>query len=136
MSPDTELKSVSLILFAGEGDLFAWGKNRVGTLGLSHAKDQFFPFKVSDLCSFHYSIDHWKLVENEKVLLHERQRHTARRVASVRYAALSNGGVPHPVLVGGTPSQVQVRGTSSSPGQRFTPSQVQVGGYPIPSSPC
>ena len=38
---------VSLILSAGEGELFAWGKNRVGTLGLAHNKDQFFPFKVS-----------------------------------------------------------------------------------------
>ena len=32
----------------------------------------------------------------KKVLLRERKRHTARRVASARYAALCNGGgVPH-----------------------------------------
>ena len=44
---------------------------------------------------------------HKKVLLRERKRHTARRVASTRYAALSNpdlvGGVPHPDLVGGYP---------------------------------
>ena len=38
---------------------------------------------------------------NKKVLLRERKRHTARRVASARYADLSpdegGGGVPHPV---------------------------------------
>ena len=40
---------------------------------------------------------------HKKVLLRERKRHTARRVASARYAALSRGdtpsqvrGVPHP----------------------------------------
>ena len=54
-------------------------------------------------------------IMNKKVLLRERKRHTARRVASTLYAALSNGrgvtpsspgqGVPHPVMVvGGTPS--------------------------------
>ena len=33
---------------------------------------------------------------NKKVLLRERKRHTARRVASARYAALCNGGgAPH-----------------------------------------
>ena len=47
-----------------------------------------------------------KHIGNKKVLLCERQRHTARRVASTRYAALSpNGGVPHPVLNGGVPIQ-------------------------------
>ena len=37
--------------------------------------------------------------QNKKVLLRKRKRHTVRRVASARYAALSNGGgggVPHP----------------------------------------
>ena len=38
-------------------------------------------------------------LHNKKVLLRERKRHTARRVVSARYA----GGVPHPVMVGGTP---------------------------------
>ena len=44
-----------------------------------------------------------QMKENKKVLLRERKRHNARRVASARYAALSNGGggVPHPVLGGG-----------------------------------
>ena len=32
-----------------------------------------------------------KIIENKKVLLRERKRHTARRVASTRYAALSGG---------------------------------------------
>ena len=44
-----------------------------------------------------------KTVAQKKVLLRERKRHTARRVASARYAALSRGGgVPYP-RVGGTP---------------------------------
>lgn len=30
-----------------EGDLFMWGKNRFGHLGLGHKKDQYFPFKTS-----------------------------------------------------------------------------------------
>lgn len=30
-----------------EGDLFVWGKNRFGCLGLGHNKDQFFPFKTA-----------------------------------------------------------------------------------------
>ena len=56
-----------------------------------------------------------------QVLLLERKRHTARRVASARYAALSpngGGGVPHPVLDrGGYPIQSLIRGgTLSSPG--------------------
>ena len=49
---------------------------------------------------------------NKKVLLRKRKRHTARRVASARYAALSNGGggVPHPVLDRGITHPVLVRG--------------------------
>ena len=69
-------------------------------------------------------------MRNKKVLLRERKRHTARLVVSACYAALSNRGypiqswlgwypvqsslerypiqslwgVPHPVMVGGTPS--------------------------------
>ena len=52
----------------------------------------------------------------KKVLLRERKRHTARRVASARYVALSNGG-------GDTPS---------SPGRGGTPPTIQTwpGGYP------
>ena len=48
--------------------------------------------------------------QNNKVLLRERKRHTARPVASARYARggggipfSHDGGVPHPVMVGGTP---------------------------------
>ena len=48
---------------------------------------------------------------NKKVLLRERKRHTARRVASARYAALSNGwgrGYPSsPGGGGGTPPTIQ-----------------------------
>ena len=44
----------------------------------------------------------WNALSNKKVLLRERKRHTARHVASARYAAVSNGwGVPHPDLIGG-----------------------------------
>ena len=51
---------------------------------------------------------HAESIFNKKVLLRERKRHTARRVASTRYAALSN-----PDLVGG--------GTPSRPGQGGVP---------------
>ena len=54
--------------------------------------------------------------ENKKVLLRERKRHTARRVASTRCAALSN-----PDLVGGVP-RPRSRGVPLS----------QVWGYPVP----
>lgn len=30
-----------------DGDVFMWGKNRFGHLGLGHKKDQFFPFKTA-----------------------------------------------------------------------------------------
>ena len=46
-------------------------------------------------------------------------------VASARYAALSNGGVPHPVLDRG--------GTPFSPGQGGYRIQSWLGGYPIQS---
>ena len=49
----------------------------------------------------------------KKVLLRERKRHTARRVASARYAALCNGGGGTHLRSGGTPSQVWVGGTPS-----------------------
>ena len=53
---------------------------------------------------------------NKKVLLRERKRHTARRLASARYAALSvswrrGRGVAHSVLDGG------MVGTPFSPGR-------------------
>ena len=53
----------------------------------------------------------------KKVLLRERKMHTARRVASARYAALfPDKGVPHPVLGRGTPG--------------YTP--ILTWGYPLP----
>ena len=63
-----------------------------------------------------------RLIGNKKVLPRERKRHTARRIASACYAALSNGGggVPHPVMVGGTwgtpPSRPDQGGTPSNHG--------------------
>ena len=69
---------------------------------------------------------------NKKVLLRERKRHTARCVASARYGGVGGGtpstysggragypiqswwGVPHPVMVGGTPSSHGEGGTPSS----------------------
>ena len=84
-----------------------------------------------------YSLDHFRLIAsfNKKVLLRERKRHTAHRVASARYAALSNGGgggtpsnpgwgVPHPVLYWGVPHPVLAGGYP-----------VLAGGYPIQSWP-
>ena len=85
---------------------------------------------------------------NKKVLLRERKRHTARRVASTRCAALSNpdlvgGGVPGPRSGGSTQSKVQGvpsprSGGVPSPRSGGTPSQVwgvphpRSRGYPIP----
>ena len=70
-----------------------------------------------------------KICYDKKVLLRERKRHTARLVASARYAALCNGGgdtpgrgVPHLRSKGGVP-HLRSKGGG-------TPSQVQ-GGYPI-----
>ena len=62
-----------------------------------------------------------KFNSNKKDLLRECKRHTARRVASARYAALSNGG--------GYPIQSWGEGVSHP--------IMMVGGYPItPSSHC
>ena len=63
-------------------------------------------------------IDRVKNITNDKKVLHERKRHTARRVASAGYALLSpdwgegrppaspdwGEGYSHPVLTGSTPS--------------------------------
>ena len=83
-------------------------------------------------------------VQKKKVLLRERKRHTARRVASARYADLSGGGYPisgpggYPIpCLGGTPSQV-VGGVHRPRSWGGTLSHVQgvphprSGGYPIP----
>ena len=62
--------------------------------------------------------------QNRKVFPRERKRHTARRVASARYAVLYSGwvGVPHPrVGEGGYPGQVLMAGGTPSQGW----------GYPI-----
>ena len=84
---------------------------------------------------------------NNKVLLHKHKRHTARRVASARYADLSGGEgtpsqvwVPHPMSSGvgggdpitgpgGTPSHVR---RVPIPGLGDTPSQVWGWGVPHP----
>ena len=58
-----------------------------------------------------------ELTFNKKVLLRERKRHTARRVASTRCAALSN-----PNMVGGVPG----------PRSRGVP-RPRSGGYSVPS---
>ena len=52
------------------------------------------------------------LMLNKKVLLRERKRHTARRVASARY---TGEGVPHPVMVGGIPPPQPRMGYPSPP---------------------
>ena len=75
-----------------------------------------------------------KLVEpeifmNKKVLLRERKRHTARHVASTRYAALSNPDLPPPPSRpgrGGTPSRLGQEGRT--PGIPHHPDLVR--GYP------
>ena len=71
---------------------------------------------------------------NEKVLLRERKRHTARRVASTRCAVLSNpdlvrGGDPVPVPGGG-----HTLGTPlPRPGMKYPSSYPDLGwGTPLP----
>ena len=85
------------------------------------------------------SIDAGKQNKNKKVLLRERKRHTACRVASARYAGGGGVvprpvmvGVPHPVMVGGVTHPVMVRGTPSSHGGGGVPPTIQTwpGGYP------
>ena len=62
---------------------------------------------------------------NKKVLLRERKRHTARRVASTHSAVLSRGGgVPHP-WQGGTTSP-----TRRYPSWGTTPILTWLEGYP------
>ena len=74
---------------------------------------------------------------DKKVLLRERKRHTARRVASARYAALSNG------WVGGVPPTIQTWPGYPPPLGWGTPPPSRPGrvpptpgmGYPPPSRP-
>ena len=73
---------------------------------------------------------------NKKVLLCERKRHTACRVASARYADPSGGGTPSQVW-GGTLSQVQggypIPGLGGLPHPRSWGYPIPgLGGYPIP----
>ncbi|XP_050432299.1 RCC1-like G exchanging factor-like protein [Adelges cooleyi] len=51
-NPNSTVKSVYGSLFhmaaiTNEGNLYTWGKNKWGQLGLGHVKDQYFPLKVS-----------------------------------------------------------------------------------------
>ena len=73
---------------------------------------------------------------NKKVLLPERKRHTAHRVASARFADQSSdvgwGEVPNPVFDGGTPSSLGHGGTLSNLGWGV-PHLVLDGGYPVQS---
>ena len=89
-----------------------------------------------------------KINRNKKVLLRERKRHTARSVASARYAGAggtpsSHGaGVPHSVMVGGGyPIQSWWRDTTgtplpSRPGRGTPPPTIKTWlRYPLPSKP-
>ena len=80
---------------------------------------------------------------NKKVLLREHKRHTARHVASARYAALSayregEGVVPHPVLDGGgdVPHPVLYGGCTPSQGTPHLDlgcgAPINWMGYPLP----
>ena len=86
-----------------------------------------------------------KLKKNKKVLLRERKRHTARRVASARYAALSNwwgvGGTPSSSGWRGYPIQSRVGGVTPSSPDRGVGTPVQTLGAVLPpsaewGSPC
>ena len=69
---------------------------------------------------------------NKKVLLRERKRHTARRVAYARYAGVWWGGRGYPIQSwwgGGYPIQYNIR-----PGMGY-PHHPDLAGYPPPSRP-
>ena len=103
-------------------------------------------FRCSSVVAFSPSFFFNHTHENKKVLLRERKRYTARRVASTLCAALSNpdlvgGGVPHPRSRGGYP----VPGLGGAPRPRLgggglphprsgggTPSRPGQGGPPLP----
>lgn len=51
--PDSLVESVvsgvsHMFALTNLGDLYGWGKNRKGCLGLGSEKDQYFPLKVTD----------------------------------------------------------------------------------------
>ena len=102
----------------------------------------------------HWSFSRTHRIDNKKVLLRERKRHTTRRVASTHYAVpdgvyplswdltwtpfpgLDGGGYPFPGLDrgGGTPFQVWMgEGVTQSQVWKGVqpPSQVCMGGTPI-----
>ena len=64
------------------------------------------------------------ILQNKKVHLRERKRHTTRRIASARFADQypDREGVPHPVLDEGVPLPVLHRGV---------PHPVMDRGYPL-----
>lgn len=35
-----------MVAINSDNDLFSWGRNKFGCLGLGHDKDQFFPYKT------------------------------------------------------------------------------------------
>lgn len=50
-----------LAAVTNDGDLYMWGRNRHGCLGLGHGKDQHFPLKISigaHVLSVECSVDH------------------------------------------------------------------------------
>lgn len=51
-NPKTRVKSIYSNIFhmaaiTTEGNLYTWGKNKWGQLGLGHTKDQYFPLQVN-----------------------------------------------------------------------------------------
>ena len=76
-------------------------------------------------------------VVNKKVLLPERKRHTARRVASDRYAALSNGGGYLPPTIqtwmGYPPNHPDLAGVPPPPTEVWTDKQTENSTFPHPS---
>ena len=80
----------------------------------------------SSCCWVFSCCNSWNNKVNKKVLLRERRRHTARRVASARYAdrLMGGGGLPHPVLDRGVHHPVGGGGwvgTPSSPDPGWVP---------------
>ncbi|CAG0905435.1 unnamed protein product [Darwinula stevensoni] len=52
LQPDTKVVQIQagmshLAAVTNKGDLFMWGHNRGGLLGLGHDKDQYFPLRVA-----------------------------------------------------------------------------------------
>lgn len=56
-NPETRVKSIYSSIFhmaaiTTEGNLYTWGKNKWGQLGLGHTKDQYFPLQVNNILFF------------------------------------------------------------------------------------